>query len=385
MRQWWTPARGDERSAVRILHLVSCRGWSSDAYWAARACRELERRGHAVMLGCKRGTDARVIDRARQEGVTRIETFELVGGVRPIPDAADVRRLARAFRDVDVVHVHRGKEHWLAAAARSLVGGRRPPIVRTRHIAQAVRAHAGNRWLYRRATALVVTVTDAIRQQYLATGLLPPDRVVALPGGADAESYRPRPADLAVRQRLGGNGTPLVGLVSGLRVMKGHAVVVDAIARLATRGTAPRVAFVGRGTHEAAVRSAIRRAGLDELVTVAGFAADLPAVMAAIDVALYPPLESDGMSRVLFEYLAAGRPVVAARTGVVPEILTDGVHALLVPAGDADALADALARLLADATLRARLGAAARALAVGRYSGARLAEALEARYARLVA
>jgi glycosyltransferase involved in cell wall biosynthesis len=91
------------------------------------------------------------------------------------------------------------------------------------------------------------------------------------------------------------------------------------------------------------------------------------------------------MSRVLFEYLAAGRAVIAARTGVVPEVLADGVHALLVPAGDAAALSDALARLVGNAELRARLGRAARAVALDRYSGARLAEALEAHYARLVA
>ncbi|OLD85905.1 MAG: hypothetical protein AUG55_01340, partial [Candidatus Rokubacteria bacterium 13_1_20CM_4_70_13] len=294
---------------------MSCRGWSSDAYWAARACRELERRGHAVTLGCKRGTDARVIDRAREQGVTRIDTFELAGGMRPIPDSADLIALARVLREVDLVHVHRGKEHWLAVAAGYLAGARRPPVVRTRHIAQAVRPHAGNRWLYRHATALVVTVTEAIRQQYLASGLLP---------------------------------------------MKGHQVVVDALARLAAQGCAPHVVFVGRGGHEAAVLTAIRRAGLERHVSVAGFASDLPAVMAALDIALYVPLESDGMSRVLFEYLAAGRPLVAARTGVVPEVLVDGVHALLVPAGDAGALADALARLLQDGALRARLGDAAR-------------------------
>ena len=370
---------------MRILHLMSCRGWSSDAYWAARACRELERRGHAVTLGCKRGTDARVIDRAREQGVTRIDTFELAGGMRPIPDGTDLIALARVLREVDVVHVHRGKEHWLAVAAGYLAGARRPPVVRTRHIAQAVRPHAGNRWLYRHATALVVTVTEAIRQQYLASGLLPPERVVALPGGADVDAYRPRPADPVVRRRLGGDGAPLVGLVAGLRVMKGHQVVVDALARLAAQGCAPHVVFVGRGGHEAAVLTAIRRAGLERHVSVAGFASDLPAVMAALDVALYVPLESDGMSRVLFEYLAAGRPLVAARTGVVPEVLVDGVHALLVPAGDAGALADALARLLQDGALRARLGDAARTLALERYSGARLAEALEAHYARLVA
>jgi glycosyltransferase involved in cell wall biosynthesis len=364
---------------------MSCRGWSSDAYWAARACRELERRGHAVTLGCKRGTEARVIDRAREEGATRIETFELAGGMRLALDGADLRRMARAFRDVDVVHVNRGKEHWLAALAGYLTGGRRPPVVRTRHIAQAVRPHAGNRWLYRHATALVVTVSEAIRRQYLASGLLRPERVVALPGGADVDTYRPRPADPDVRKRLGGDDQPLVGLVSGLRVMKGHHVVVDAVARLVARGVAARVVFVGRGGHESAVLAAIRRAGLEPRVTIAGFAPDLPAVMAALDVALYVPLESDGMSRVLFEYLAAGRPLIAARTGVVPEVLADDVHALLVPAGDAAALADALARLVGDAALRARLGRAAREVALDRYSGARLAEALEAHYARLVA
>jgi len=369
---------------VRILHLMSCRGWSSDAYWAARACHELERRGHVVTLGCKRGTDARVIDRVREQGVTRIETFELASGVRPALDGADLRRLARALRDADVVHVHRGKEHWLAAVAGYLTGGRRPPVVRTRHIAQVVRPHAANRWLYRHATALVVTVTEAIRRQYLASGLLPAERVVALQGGADVEAYRPGPADPAVRRRLGGDRAPLVGLVSGLRVMKGHQVVVDAVTRLASRGRIPRVVFVGRGGHEPAVLTAIHRAGLERRITVAGFAPDLPAVMTALDIALYVPLESDGMSRVLFEYLAAGRPLIAARTGVVPEVLVDGIHALLVPAGDAGALAEALKRLLADAELRARLGAAARALALERYSGARLAETLESLYTRLV-
>jgi glycosyltransferase involved in cell wall biosynthesis len=370
---------------VKILHLVSCRGWSSDAYWAARVCRELERRGHEVTLGCRRGTEAAVIERARAEGVGAIETFEFAGGVRLAADGADLRRLARALLTADVVHVHRGKEHWLAAAAARL-GGRRRPIVRTRHIAQAVRPHAANRWLYRRATALVVTVSDAIRQQYLAAGLLAPERVIALPGGADAEAYRPRPADAAVRETLGGAAdVRLIGLVSGLRVMKGHQVVLDAAARLLAEGRRVRFAFVGRGRREPIIREAIQRAGLERQVTIAGWADDLPAVMAALDVGLYVPLESDGMSRVLFEYLAAGRPLVAARTGVVPEVLTDGKHALLVPAGDAEALAAALGRLLDDEELRARLGRAGRRRLVEHYSGARVAEALEAQYQRLIA
>jgi glycosyltransferase involved in cell wall biosynthesis len=369
---------------VRILQLVSCRGWSSDAYWAARVTRELERRGHAVTFGCRRGTERAVIDRARNEGVSRIETFEFSGGLNPAADFLDVRRLRAAVAAADVVHVHRGKEHWLAATAARLIGGR--PIVRTRHIAQAVRPHAGNRWLYGRATALVVAVTEAIRGQYLAAGLSTSDRIVTLAGGADAEAYRPRPVDPAVRRGLGGeDGRPLVGLVSGLRVMKGHRVVVEAAARLAREGVRPRLVFVGRGPLEATVREAIARAGLERQVTIAGFAPDLPAVMATLDLALYVPLESDGMSRVVFEYLAAGRAIVASRVGVVAEVLVDGEHAALVPAGDAGALAATLAALLDDPARRARLGEAGRRLLVERFSGACLAAALETHYTGLAA
>jgi glycosyltransferase involved in cell wall biosynthesis len=368
---------------VRVLQLVSCRGWSSDAYWAARASVELARRGHAVTLGYRAGTEAAVADRARAEGVERLEAFRFAGGLRPRGDVRDARALAARWAAHDVVHVHRGKEHWLAAVVNRLTGVPRP-LVRTRHIAQAVRPHAANRWLYGRATAAVVCVTEAIRGQLLAAGLGDPRRAVTLHGGADVATYAPRPADAAVRARLGAApDVPLVGMVGGLRVMKGHAVVVDALARLAAEGLHPRVAMVGRGPMEAAVRRAVAEASLEGSVVLTGFAPDLPAVLAALDVALYVPLESDGMSRVLFETLAAGRALVAARVGAVPEVLRDDEHALLVPAGEAPAIAAALRRLLAEPATRARLGAAGRRLVEAHYSGARLAEALEARYAAL--
>jgi glycosyltransferase involved in cell wall biosynthesis len=162
-------------------------------------------------------------------------------------------------------------------------------------------------------------------------------------------------------------------------------VVIEAAARLAQEGVRPRIVFVGRGAMETALRQAVAGAGLDGQLTIAGFVPDLPAAMAALDLVLYVPLESDGMSRVVFEYLAAGRPLVAARVGVVPEVLVHDEHALLVPAGDAAALAATLGALLEDPARRARLGDAGRRLLLERFSGARLAEALETQYARLAA
>jgi len=364
---------------------MSCRGWSSDAYWAARMTRELERRGHAVTLGCRAGTEARVIDRVRQEGVERVVTLALAGGVRPVADGRDLGRLRALMAAADVVHVHRGKEHWLAAVANRLNPTPRP-VVRTRHIAQVVRPHAANRWLYRRATAFVVTVTEAIRRQYVASELVDPDRIAALPGGADVERYRPLPRDPEVYARLGGRpDRALVGMIAGLRVMKGHDVVVEAAARLGARGLRPHFVFLGRGSMETAIRDRIDRAGVAQQFSIGGFVDDLPATLAALDIALYVPLESDGMSRVVFECLAAGRPLIASRVGVVPEVLADGEHATLVPAGDAEALAEALARLLRDPGTRVHLGEAGRRLVGQRYSGAKVAAALEAAYSSVLA
>jgi len=371
---------------VTIRHIVSCRGWSSDAYWAARAVVELERAGHDVTLVCKKSSQARVIRRAKEAGIGRLETLHLSSGVSPVTDVLDLSRLVLWLRETQVFHVHRGKEHWLAALANRVSNPRRA-IVRTRHIVQPVRPHALNRWLYGSATDLVITVTDAIRGQLVASGLVPEDRVVALPGGVDLDRYGP---DVAPAHGLDARAllkispdVPLIGLVGGFRVMKGHETVVAATARLAATGLPFHLVFIGQGPFTERVRGLVQAAGLADRVSLMGFVDDLPAMMAALDVALYAALESDGMSRVLWEYLASAVPVVATRVGVVPEVLEDDVTALLVPAGEPVPLAAAIERLLRDAPLRRRLGAAGAHLVRERFSGARLAERLTALYLSL--
>src|SRR5262249_40164645 len=106
--------------AVRVLPLVSCRGWSSDAYWAAAISVQPGRAGHDVTLVCKQGSEERVIRRARAAGARRIETLRFASGLKPATDGRDVRQLMSWLDGADVVHVHRGKEHWLAAVANRL-------------------------------------------------------------------------------------------------------------------------------------------------------------------------------------------------------------------------------------------------------------------------
>ena len=133
------------------------------------------------------------------------------------------------------------------------------------------------------------------------------------------------------------------------------------------------------------VRDAIERAGLENSSRLVGFVDDLPAALAALDIALYVPLESDGMSRVVFESLAAGRPLVASRVGVVPEVLADGQHAAARAGGRRGGARRGTGAPRVRLAPGARgSGEAGRRLIGEQYSGARVAAALESRYVRLV-
>lgn len=369
---------------LRVLHLMSCRGWSSDAYWTGRAVAALRDLGHRVTLVTQEGSEERVGKRLRQEGVEGFETLDFGSGFNAFKDARAIREIRKLADGHDLIHVHRGKEHWLAAFANR--GLARPcPLVRTRHIIHPVKSHLLNRWLYRRTTDMVVAVTERIRQRYLGSGLVPPEKIVTLYGGVDTRSFSPEVRGDAVRAKLNlPPGTPLLGLVGGLRVMKGHQTLVRAMARLKEDGRNCRALFVGQGSQEAVIRREIKKHDLGEEIVLAGFLPDLSEAMAAFDIALYVPYESDGMGRVVFEYLAMGKPLIATRVGVVPEILTDGLDALTVPPGDPESLARAIRRLIDDRGLTSRLGAAGRALVESKYSGACLARNLDALYRSLI-
>ena len=157
------------RRSVRVRSCSSsCRGWSSDAYWAARVTRELERRGHDVTLGCRAGTEAGG-DRSRAaRGRRGVVTFAS-RRVRPAADVADVRQLraARLPTRTSCTCIAARSTGW----PRWRIAGKQRPLVRTRHIAQAVRPHAGESLaLSVDATAFVVTVTDAIRRSVRRRG-----------------------------------------------------------------------------------------------------------------------------------------------------------------------------------------------------------------------
>jgi glycosyltransferase involved in cell wall biosynthesis len=115
--------------------------------------------------------------------------------------------------------------------------------------------------------------------------------------------------------------------------------------------------IVGDGPERPALEAEIRAAGLLQRVELAGERRDVPQLLEDADVFVLSS-RSEGAPLSILEAMAAGLPVVASAVGGVPEIVDDGTTGLLVPPGDAGALAAALERLLADPALRSRLGGA---------------------------
>jgi glycosyltransferase involved in cell wall biosynthesis len=139
----------------------------------------------------------------------------------------------------------------------------------------------------------------------------------------------------------------------------------------------------GEGEERQALEEQVSQAGLAGRFVLHGKQTDVPGFLAGLDVAVLAS-RAEGMPNAVLEYMAAARPIVATAVGAVPELIFDGVHGLLARPDDPEAMAAAIARLLADRALACRLSEAARRRAVGRYSRPAMVRRFEEFYTRLV-
>lgn len=355
----------DEERPLSVLQIMTCRGWSSDAWAAMRLTLGLQAEGHRVMMLCRGVKGGReVAGRIRAAGVEEIDFIEASGNFRPasyLRDIAKIRKLARE-READVAHAHRGVEHWLAAAA--LRGRRGPALVRSRHILRPVSRHLLNRWLYASATDATVAVAEKIRKGYVEDGAFAGGSFFTVMGGADASGHDPGATGSAFRDSRGvPRGARLVGVAgSVLFRIKGQDVFLRAAARL-IREKSLWAVVIGRGEDAGALKRLAADLGVEKRVVFTGFLPALSEALAACDVLAFPSVRSEGTSRALFDYLAAGRPVVASRVGCVDEIVRHEKEGLLVPPGDERALARGIEKLLSEPDLARSMGRSARARA----------------------
>ena len=276
----------------------------------------------------------------------------------------------RAVGRVDVVHAHEAKAvHW------AWLHGwlRRVPYIITRRVDTPVGDKPLNRWSYRHAAGRVA-ISRVIQEQLIARGWGPVERIPSA-----HSDPAPDPAGTrAFREAFAGRF--LVGHVGALVDRhKGQRVLLDAARRLETRCPDMAFVFLGAGEDGEALQAESRDQGN---VFWLGFKDNVADYIAGFDVFAFPS-RYEGLGSVLLDVMACGVPVVASRAGGIPDLITDEETGLLVEAGDAEALAAALARLHEDATLRHALAAGGRRRAEA-FSPRQMAAAYRACYARAV-
>jgi glycosyltransferase involved in cell wall biosynthesis len=211
---------------------------------------------------------------------------------------------------------------------------------------------------------VLIAVSESVRDYLIAKGALP-SRVHVIPNGANVARFHPRvePARLELLEN-----DLVIGFTGGLAPWHGLPDLVEAFRLTLLACPQARLIIVGDGPMRATIEGLAAAAGVADRVMITGWRphSEIPALLRRFDIAVAPYPEIDGFyfsPLKLFEYLAAGRPVVASAIGQITDVIEDGVNGLLVAPGRPDRLAERLVRLLKDAPLRARLGRAARATA----------------------
>ena len=337
---------------LNVLHVDTERGWRGGERQALWLARELANRGHASIVAARAGEPLAL--RAAEAELPVVEC-----GPASEVDVRAAWRLRRVIRDrrIDVVHAHTAHAVAVAALATLRLD---VPLVVSRRVDFRLRDNVGTRWKYGRAS-VIIAISHAVARVLEASGV-DADRIRVVPDGVDIHRGV-RPASRETLASLGVRpDAPLVVQVSQLVGHKDPVNFVGSVARAREGVPSIQALLVGDGPLRADVEREIRALGLEDTLHLAGYRTDADALLAAAQIACLSSRE-EGMGSVLLDALAFGLPVAATRAGGIPEVIIDGENGLLAEQSNPLALGDAIATLIADDALRARMSGRARARA----------------------
>ncbi|MCY2967603.1 MAG: glycosyltransferase family 4 protein [Planctomycetota bacterium] len=353
--------------------------------------------GDAVTLitGPALGPEGSLLDRATAGGRDVRVLPEMRREIHPGRDWKSYQTLRRWLHDLnpEIVHTHSSKAGVLGRAAAWSVG---IPVVHTIHGSPfhayqsrvAYQLYRGlERWAARRCDRLV-SVCDAMTDQYVAAGVAPREKFETVYSGMEVEPFLnpPRPRDV-VRQELHFAPTDVVvAKIARLFELKGHA---DVIAAARTVGPADRnvkFLFIGDGLLHSELEREIASAGLADRFVFTGLVPPqrVPELLGASDMVVHASLR-EGLARVLPQGLIAGKPVISYDVDGAREVVITGETGFLLPPRDIPGMAQAILRLSGDPALRARLGETGRARFTEQFRHQTMTRRLREVYERVLA
>ncbi len=198
-------------------------------------------------------------------------------------------------------------------------------------------------------------------------------KLCVIPNGVDTEVFHPGEAIELRREFDIPPAAPVIGMFAHFRGNKDHATLIEAAAMVLKKHHDARFLLVGGsdGDHENSLhgktRAAVSRLDIADRVIFAGARSDIPELCRLIDIKVLST-HFEGTPNVVLEAMASGRPVIASNVSDNARLIIDGRTGFVVPPRDASAMADRIARLIADPALRRDMGAAGRLRAEEEYS-----------------
>ena len=298
-------------------------------------------------------------------------------------DLAAAWHLSRALKRLrpTVVQAHDAQGVAMVALARSLVRlDPQPRFVVSRRVDFHIRRNVFSRWKYSQVD-LFLCASEAIRMMLIEDGVFP-ERTETVHEGIDLRQVEASP-DLDPHSEFQlPRGVPIVGNVAALVPHKGQQFLIEAAAKVVSQLPDTRFVILGTGELERKLRRQIKHLQLDRHVLLAGFRPDVLSLQKGFDLLVLSSI-TEGLGTTLLDAMALGRPIVATRTGGIPEVVVDAETGILVPPRDAQTLATAIVDLLRDPERRARFGTAARARARERFSAEQMVRRTLDAYGRL--
>ncbi|MFQ5535912.1 MAG: N-acetyl-alpha-D-glucosaminyl L-malate synthase BshA [Gemmatimonadota bacterium] len=290
--------------------------------------------------------------------------------------------------ELDLMHVHYAIPHATSAwiARQMLEGERELPIVTTLHGTDITLTglhpsfHAITRFSILRSQG-ITAVSRFLKEETVRDFSVPEERIEVIPNFIDTEVWRPG-REPCHRAALAPGGEKIVMHVSNFRPVKRVDRVVEIFAGIAEKVPA-RLVMIGDGPERPRAAERADALNVSDRVLFLGKHASVDELLACADLVLLPS-ESESFGLSALEAMACGAPVVASRTGGIPEVVVHGETGLLFPPDDMHGMAEAGIEILRDPVLHARFSEAGRRRAEEYFSAAALVSRYEAYYERVL-
>ena len=365
---------------LNILLTNSTDIYGGGEFYVLELAKELTKRGHSIIVTCK------------PENLLRVKCEEACIRTLPLdfPPQGKLFKFVNELKSIiqqehiQIVHTNTNYDRTAGGVSARLCGVKHVTNVHSFHSLR----HNLTHWIRNKWTTDHFLVDGVCVKELLVNeDGIPADKISVIYLGVDPESMkRDEPQRRRVRGEFGLEEHHIViGNVGRLVPMKGQDYLLEAFGLIAEQFPNARVLLVGDGELDKELRTKSKELHIMDQVIFAGFRDDLIAMYSAFDIYAHTSIEGGGETFpfAVVQALAQELPVVVTRVGDVPAMVDEGLNGFVVKEKRPVGIAERLARLCSDATLRAAMGKASRTLLLEKFTVEKMVDGVESVYGRI--